>query len=267
MLSEQSIILDLSVVPWSWRLGLGALIGAIIGSFVAALVARWPRGESVVTGRSHCDACGATLVARDLIPIVGFLINRRRCRHCGAPIAIDHLLAEFGGAAVGASALLVLPSEIGLAGMVFGWALLALALLDARHFWLPDRIVLPLLLAGLAASFLVGRPTPLDAAIGAAAGFIGLEAIRFIYRRLRKREGMGAGDPKLLAATGAWIGWQLLPILLLVASAVGIVAILLAAIGGKPITRTTRLALGTMIAIAAWPIWLAAPWLGAMIAI
>ncbi|RJF85356.1 prepilin peptidase [Sphingomonas cavernae] len=234
----------------------GAVAGAIFGSFIANLVIRWPRGEQVMVGRSRCEACGKPLVAAELVPIVSHLIQRGRCRGCGAAIDRKHLAIEIGAALIGASALFASPDLNGVAGAIFGWFLLALAALDAEHFWLPDRLTLPLGVLGLAVGA-TGLGVPLiDRVIGAAAGFGALAAIALAYRALRGREGLGWGDPKLLGAIGAWLGWQMLPLVLLFASILGLLAVLAQRARGEAVSATTRVPLGALMAVAAWPLWL-----------
>ena len=120
-----------------------------------------------------------------------------------------------------------MPGPAGIAGAVFGWLLLALAALDIAEFWLPDPLTLTLALAGFAAG-LVGIDPPLtDRLIGGAAGFGSLWLIGFSYKRLRGREGLGGGDPKLLGAIGLWLGWRMLPAVLLLAAMTGLALVLL----------------------------------------
>ena len=236
----------------------GAVAGLIAGSFVGALVQRWPRGERVARGRSHCDACGVTLTWRELIPVLSFARQRGRCRTCGAPIPRVHLAAEVAGAIVGGSAFAAAPPAVALAGAAFGWTLIALALLDAEHLWLPDRLTLPLGAAGLAAAFAEIGADVAGSAIGAVAGFGALWLIGRAYRRTRGWDGLGGGDPKLLGAIGAWVGWALLPPVLLLASLTGLALVALRASRGAAVGATDKLPLGTLMALAAWPVWLLA---------
>ena len=104
---------------WAWA-GAGFVLGAIIGSFLATIVVRWPRGESVLRGRSHCDGCGRTLTALELVPIVSALLQRGKCRTCGAAIERDHLTVELAAAAIGATAFGVAPGLAGAGWAVFG---------------------------------------------------------------------------------------------------------------------------------------------------
>ena len=231
----------------------GATLGLVAGSFVGALVTRWPRDESVARGRSRCDACGRTLGVGELVPLLSFAVQRGRCRACGASIARDHVIAELGGALVGVVAALVAPDWPGaLLAAAFGWTLLALALLDVRHLWLPDRLTLPLLAGGLAVAAIGRGPSLTEAAVTAAAGYLLLEALRRGFRALRGREGLGGGDPKLFAALGGWLGAELLIWTLLAASVAGLVW---AAVRGRA-ALARPLPLGTLLALAAWPAYL-----------
>lgn len=234
----------------------GLVAGLIFGSFIAALTWRWPAGRSIAAGRSRCDHCDTVLGPTELIPVVSVVMLGGRCRHCGTAIAPRHLGIELMAGAIGALSLFAAPGLAGLAGACFGWALLALAVLDTEHFWLPDRIVLPLLLAGLSAGLVVAPPLA-DRLIGAAAGFAALAAIAAAYRHRTGRTGLGGGDPKLLAAIGAWLGWQALPLVVLLAATLGLMLVAADHLRGREVTRHSRVALGALLAAAAWPLWLA----------
>ncbi|MEG3165371.1 prepilin peptidase [Sphingomonas sp. PB2P19] len=237
-----------------WALGLG-LLGAIIGSFVAALVLRWSSDRSVMRGRSACDSCGTTLRAGELVPLVSALVQRGRCRTCGQAIPQAHWRIELLGLVIGAAAGWMVAGPIALAGAAFGWLLLALGALDAMCFWLPDRLTGMLAVTG-AASGLVFGPALADRAIGGAIGFGSLWLIAQSYRRLRGRDGMGGGDPKLFGALGLWLGWAMLPAVLLIASMVGLGVALSAHMRGRAVAADTALPFGTLLAIAAYPAWL-----------
>ena len=235
---------------------LGFLAGLIIGSFIATVAIRWPEGRSAMRGRSECDACGRTLGPVDLIPLLGFLIRRGKCASCGASIEKAHPLIELAAGLIGALALWAAPGWEGLAGAGFGWMLLALAVLDIGHLWLPDRLTIPLGLVGLALGFTSLPPSLIDRLIGAAAGFLSLALIALLYRIVRKREGLGGGDPKLFGAIGAWLGWAMLPYVLLLASVAGLASVGLAVARGNPVSATARLPFGALLAVAAFPVWL-----------
>ena len=235
---------------------LGVILGLIIGSFLATLIVRWPEGKSVMTGRSHCDSCGTTLGAADLIPIVSFLVRRGNCRKCGAKIDSDHLAIELVSGLIGGLALFVEPNLGGLFGAIFGWLLLTLAALDAKHHWLPDRLTFLLAIGGLVAALFVGQPDIQARLLGGISGFLALFLIGWTYKRLRGVDGLGGGDPKLLGAIGCWLGWAALPIVILVAATVGLLSVFIRLLRGQAVAADSALPLGIFMAIAAFPIWL-----------
>jgi leader peptidase (prepilin peptidase)/N-methyltransferase len=235
---------------------LAFILGAAIGSFLATILLRWPQGRSVVAGRSTCDKCGRTLEARDLVPILSWSLSRGRCRTCGARIDRRHLAAEAGAAMIGIAAILAHPMPLAAVTAILGWWLFLLAALDLEHEWLPDRLTWPLLAAGLAAAWGGYGPSLDSRLIGAAAGFASLFMIARAYRAVRGREGLGGGDPKLFAAIGAWLGWPQLPFVLVGAGLLGIAALLVKRLRGGGVEATDHLPLGTLMALAAWPIWI-----------
>lgn len=244
-------------VPTSLPAGIamGIILGGVVGSFLATLAIRWPAGRTL-GGRSSCDDCGKRLGPAELIPLLSYALLRGRCRRCGARIDRRHPAIEILAAIIGAIAFVVHPGMIGIATAIFGWWLLTLAILDVEHQWLPDRLTLPLIAAGLAVSLLEPGPPLADRLIGAGSGFVALAAIASAYRRIRGRQGLGGGDPKLFAAIGAWLGWSPLPLVLLGASLLGLGALLVKRARGGQVAATDRLPLGTLLALAAWPIWL-----------
>jgi leader peptidase (prepilin peptidase)/N-methyltransferase len=232
------------------------LLGAIAGSFIATILIRWPQGRSVLSGRSRCDACDAPLVPVELVPVLSYALQRGRCRHCRARIDPRHLAVELAAGLVGIVAIAAHPLPLALVTAALGWWLLAIALLDLDHHWLPDALTLPLVPLGLAAAWAGFGPPLVERAAGAAIGWAALALIARAYRAVRDREGMGRGDPRLMAALGAWVGaWQL-PAVLLGAGLLGLAAVLAMRLRGQDVTATTRLPLGTLLALAAWPVWL-----------
>lgn len=226
----------------------GFVLGAIIGSFLATVVLRWPQGRSASAGRSRCDCCDRTIDLRDLVPLISALARRGRCRHCGASINPIHWRVELASALIGAVALSAAPDVAGLALAAFGLLLVPLAILDWRHFWLPDRLVLALALAGLPGGAALGVAV-VDQLIGGLAGFASLWLVADGYRRLRGRTGLGQGDPKLMGAIGLWLGWQWLAPLLAAAAGTGLVVALAARR-----RATDQFPFGTMLALTAWPV-------------
>jgi len=146
-------------------------------------------------------------------------------------------------------------------GLFYGGMLLWLAWLDARYFWLPDRLTLPLLGCGLAANLSgLGPVGTTDALAGAMGGGAALWAVAWGYKRWRGIDGLGGGDPKLFAAIGAWTGWHELPLILLTASLIGLLFIALRWLRGDKVHGRQRLPLGTLLALAAWPVWVMICW-------
>lgn len=246
----------LDAVPLAAALPLAALLGLAAGSFIATLVLRWGAGRSI-GGRSGCDGCGRPLTVVELVPLLGAIIARGRCRSCGAAINPFHRNVELAAAAIAVVSLLLLPGVAGWCLALFGLLMLPLALLDARHFWLPDPLVGVLAIVGL----LLGGPllgtTLTDRLAGAIAAGLSLAVLAFAFRRLRGRDGMGAGDPKLAAALGAWLGWMALPLLFLLASGGGLIWALATAKKNVPISDR-HIPFGTFLAGAAWlavPLW------------
>lgn len=235
----------------------GFAAGAIIGSFLGVLFLRLPNAQDVVAGRSRCDACGKTLAAIELVPLVSFLWLRGRCRTCSAPIdrwlwGIELLAGLIGGIAV-----VVADDPRGLIWAGFGWTLLLLAALDIRHYWLPDRLTAVLAATGIGAVLLTGGDLT-TSVIGGIAGFMAFEFIRRGYRLLRGHDGMGGGDPKLLGAIGLWTGWQALPFVVVGASVAGFALLAVRILRGKPVNAATRVPLGACMAVSAIIVWIVA---------
>ncbi|HEV7233848.1 MAG TPA: prepilin peptidase, partial [Sphingorhabdus sp.] len=155
------------------------MFGAIWGSFVAAMTARWGRGESIAGRRSYCEQCFGQIANRDLVPMISYLLLKGRCRNCGQKLGRRHLAIEAGSALLAAFAALTLQPAEALALALFAWLLLPLIILDYEHLWLPDRLVL-LLAAGaiLVSPLLTPDIAWSERVIGAAAGFASLETIR-----------------------------------------------------------------------------------------
>ena len=247
-------------------------LGLIVGSFLGLVSLRLPQGQDIVMQRSHCGSCGRPLKPWRLIPVVSWAMTRGKCSDCGAAIPVRYPLIELAAAAIGVwAALRFDDSAWALAGAVLGWQLLLIAIIDAEHFWLPDALTLPLFLSGLFAAValdpanvqsglqwsLVGPlKTPL---IGAAAGFGVLWLLALIYKRLRGRDGLGGGDPFLLGAIGAWVGWIGLPSVLLWASLSGLSVVAAKVVLRRPVAGTDRLPFGVFLAIGAWLTWLYGP--------
>jgi leader peptidase (prepilin peptidase)/N-methyltransferase len=225
----------------------GFVLGAIVGSFLATLCLRWPEGQSVVHGRSACDGCRRSLQAWELIPLISAGVSGGKARCCGHQIDPLHGQVEWAAALIGGVSLLLGGIWAGAALALFGWLLLPLAVLDARHLWLPDRLTLLLAAGGLAlGELLSGHDLVTRLMTGLAAGGA-LALIAYAYKRLRGREGLGSGDPKLFAAVGLWLGPELTVATLLAATLIGL---------GEALLRRRAMdeaqPFGTLLAIGAW---------------
>ncbi len=232
-------------------LSVAAIFGLLVGSFLNVVIHRLPKmmerdwrqqcveflgvecaakdglpdNYGLVHPRSNCPHCGHTIGALENIPVISYLIQRGRCKHCRKSIALRYPLIEL------ASALLVavVAWRYGfawqtLAAALLSWALLVLSLIDLDHQLLPDSITLPFLWLGIAVN-LLGLFTDLQSSvIGAMAGYLSLWSVYQGFRILTGKEGMGFGDFKLLAMLGAWQGWQYLPAIIVLSSMVGAVA-------------------------------------------
>lgn len=251
---------------------LSALLGLSVGSFINVVAYRlplilereWreaeekrdnasaPDGMTLTQPPSHCPACQTPLRIWENLPLLSFLMQRGCCRSCGMAISWQYPVIE---ALCGLAFLaLALGSPIGASlgfAMMLTAALLTLAVIDFRSMILPDIIVLPLLWLGLLAN-LHGRFVPLaDAVIGATAGYTALWIVSRLYRLIRKRDGMGDGDLKLLAALGAWLGWRMLAPIALIAAVAAILVTVVAIWSGRR-TTSDPLPFGTSLAIAGW---------------
>ncbi len=222
------------------------LLGMLVGSFLNVVIHRLPkmmerdwaaqcaelRGEAVaapetynlVVPRSACPACGHRIGALQNIPVVSWIALRGKCSACRTPISIRYPLVEALTGALSVGLALHFGYGLALAGaLVFAWALVAAAFIDLDTTLLPDDITLPLLWLGLLLN-LGGTYVPLtDAVIGAAAGYLVLWSVYWGFKLLTGKEGMGFGDFKLLGAIGAFLGWKLLPVVILLSSVVGAV--------------------------------------------
>ncbi len=223
------------------------ILGLLVGSFLNVVIHRLPkmmerdwqaqcaelRGETVPEEsnaenlwrpRSRCPHCGHQITALENIPVLSYLWLRGRCSGCKAGISLRYPAVELLTAVLsGIAAWKFGPGVPALGAIGLIWALIALAFIDADTQLLPDDITLPLLWLGLLLN-LFGTYTSLhDAVIGAMAGYLALWSVYWLFKLVTGKEGMGYGDFKLLAALGAWMGWQMLPVIILLSSVVGAV--------------------------------------------
>ncbi len=258
-------------------IAVSVVLGLAVGSFLNVVIHRLPRmmeqewavqcaelrGEaipesepfSIVRPRSRCPDCGHQISALENIPIISYLAIGGRCRGCGKPISGRYPLVEaLTGLMFGFIAWRFGPQLTAAGSMLFVAAMIALTFIDFDTQLLPDSITLPLLWAGLLMNVFGTFADLASAVVGAAAGYLALWSIYWLFRLATGKEGMGYGDFKLLAAIGAWLGWQMLPLTILLSSLVGAIvgiALILLARRGRsvPIPFGPYLAAAGVIAL------------------
>ncbi|PSU83455.1 prepilin peptidase [Photobacterium phosphoreum] len=269
----------LSYYPWLYPL-FATLFGLLIGSFLNVVIYRLPimmerqwRQEchdffpeldhpqpndtdtpfNLSVPRSRCPHCNHAISALENIPVISWLVLKGKCRACQAPISKRYPAIELLTAIISLTVALVLPPTwwaVAVLGCSF--ALIALTFIDIDKMLLPDQITLPLMWGGILLALLGISPISLtDSIIGAMAGYLSLWSIFWAFKLLTKKDGMGYGDFKLLAAIGAWVGWSLLPFVVLLSSLVGaICGIIMLRI--KHEDQQTPFSFGPYLAVAGW---------------
>jgi leader peptidase (prepilin peptidase)/N-methyltransferase len=255
-----------------------AILSLIIGSFLNVVIYRLPKmmenewqqeykayflSDSATAAapakfnlavpRSSCPSCNAPVLARDNIPVLSWLLLKGKCRSCSTPISIRYPVVETLTAVL--SALVAWKLGFGLAAAVLivtTWTLIALTFIDIDKMLLPDQLTLPLLWLALLFSLNSSAfVNPGQAIVGAAAGYLSLWSVYWLFKLLTGKEGMGYGDFKLLAVFGALLGWQQLPLIILLSSCVGaVVGVILLSVQGK--NNATPIPFGPYIAAAGW---------------
>lgn len=222
------------------------LLGVIVGSFLNVVIHRLPKmmerewraqcaelnnqppepapRYNLLAPRSACPHCGHAISAIENIPVLSYLFLRGKCKGCGTAISPRYPIVEFISGVLSAYAAWHFGFGLaGLAAIAFVWALIALTFIDFDTQLLPDDITLPLLWLGLLLNLNNAYTSLPDALIGAVAGYLVLWTVYWLFKLTTGKEGMGFGDFKLLAAIGAWLGWQMLPLVILLSSLVGAV--------------------------------------------
>ena len=254
-----------------------ALLGLCVGSFLNVVIHRLPKmmerqwraecaelaGQeapaaeryNLIVPRSACPSCNRPITALENIPLLSWLVLRGKCAGCSTRISPRYPAVEALTAALSAYVAWHFGFGMAAAGaLLFTWVMIALTFIDLDTFYLPDSITLPLLWLGLLFN-LSGTYTPLSGAvIGAAAGYLSLWGVYWIFKWATGKEGMGYGDFKLLAAIGAWLGWQMLPLTILLSSLVGaVIGVGMIVFAGRgrsvPIPFGPYLAIAGMIAL------------------
>ena len=267
--------MDASTLPPAALIAAGLIFGLLVGSFLNVVILRLPKAmqadwrkeardflgmepeaDAPKVTLSHppscCPTCGAPIRPWHNIPVISWLLLRGECNSCTAPISIQYPLVELlSGLATAYIAYRFGLTETAFYAALFTWCLIALTGIDFHEQLLPDQITLPLLWLGLLAN-LGGLFTSLnDAVIGAMAGYLSLWLVYWAFKLVTGKEGMGYGDFKLLAALGAWMGWQSLPLIIILSSFVGalfgIAGMLL-----KSRDKGVPMAFGPFLAMAGW---------------
>ena len=253
------------------------ILGLLIGSFLNVVIYRLPimmQRESdnyvahesgrelphperfnLILPRSACPHCGHQITALENIPVISYLVIGGKCTGCKAPISKRYPAIEAITGILSAFVIWHFGSGLaGLSAMIFVWFLIAMTFIDADTQLLPDDLTLPLLWLGLIINLYSTHASLENAVIGAAVGYLSLWSIYWLFKLATGKEGMGYGDFKLLAALGAWMGWSMLPLIILLSSAVGatigILMIVLGKLGkGKPIPFGPYLAIAGLVAL------------------
>lgn len=255
-----------------------AVLGALVGSFINVVSLRLPRimerdwkrearaildlpapadeadgNLGLATPRSHCTSCGAQVQAWQNIPVFSWLFLRGRCAECSASVSIQYPLVELiSAAAAGVCAMQLGVSTALVSALLVTWFLLPMIVIDLRTQLLPDSLTLPLLWAGLSFNLIGWGFVDLDSAVlGAVFGYGSFWLIFQIFRLLTGKEGMGFGDFKLLAALGAWLGWQAMPLIILLSSVVGALIGVALMVSGR-LNRESPMPFGPYLAVAGW---------------
>ncbi len=231
-------------------LGAAAVLGAALGSFLNVCITRMPAGDSVVRPRSRCPACGATIRWRDNLPVLSWLLLRRRCRDCSVRIPWRYPAIEVATALIwGGMAWAYGASPTALAGAVLFTLLIGIAVIDARHYIIPDELSLGGCAAGLALAALPGPASPSAALVGALLGFGLMYIVGWLGERAFGKPALGGGDMKMMAMVGAFLGpGGALLTIFLGALAGSIVFGPVALRTGRPVPFGTFLSLGAALA-------------------
>ncbi|MFT4520371.1 MAG: leader peptidase (prepilin peptidase)/N-methyltransferase [Halioglobus sp.] len=250
-------------------------LGLLVGSFLNVVIyrlplmmeSRWRRDccellevsaekeaepLNLATPNSHCPHCKTSIKPWQNIPVISYLMLRGKCASCAAPISLRYPVLELvtGLMTLALAFLFEISPEL-LGAVLLTWALIALTMIDVDHQLLPDDITLPLMWLGLTFNLFGIYTTLFDAVVGAMAGYLSLWSIYWAFKIITGKEGMGYGDFKLLAALGAWMGWQALPMIILLSSVVGIVGgVTLMVLKGRG--KEVPIPFGPYLAMAGW---------------
>lgn len=233
-------------------LAISIIFGAIVGSFLNVVILRLPReNASIVFPSSHCPKCEHPLSWYENIPVISYIVQLGKCTHCSASISLQYPLVETLMGLLSGGLVLTFGLSAAYAGyFLFSAALLVVIFIDIHLQIIPDSISLTGIVAGFLFSFINPYVSWIDSLIGLVAGGGVLYLVALFYFLLRKQDGMGGGDIKLLAMLGAFLGWQSLPFIIFMSSVTGsIVGITILAVSKKD--SATRIPFGPFLSFAA----------------
>jgi leader peptidase (prepilin peptidase)/N-methyltransferase len=247
------------ILERDWHSQAAALLPSAADTSPTAVPGAIPERFTLSTPRSACPSCKTPIKAWQNVPVVSWLLLRGRCASCNTKISLRYPLVELATALLSAWAAWHFGfGAPAFCALLMTWALIALTGIDIDHQLLPDGITLPLMWAGLLAAVIIGPVagssipvSPHDAIIAAASGYLSLWLVFHAYRLVTGKEGMGFGDFKLFAALGAWLGWKLLPLVLLLSAFTGaVLGISMIVLRGRD--RSAPLPFGPYLAAAGW---------------
>lgn len=264
-----------AIVTFAFALLIGSFLNVVIYRLPIMMEREWraqaeelaatpapdlPEGRfDLMTPRSRCPSCGAQISALQNIPVLSYLVLRGKCAACRTPISSRYPVIEFITAALSTAVAWRFGASVeAVAGIVLTWWLIAISVIDIDHQLIPDSLSLPLVWLGLSLSLFAPLPgaetlfvVPKVSIVGAVAGYLSLWSVYHAFRLLTGKEGMGYGDFKLLAALGAWLGWQLLPLIVVLSAAVG-ATVGIALIVFRQHDRSVPIPFGPYLAAAGW---------------
>ena len=269
------VILLMEQVP-AFLYGSVLLIGLLIGSFLNVVIYRLPvmmkrswksdcaecfpeaklkvddEVFNLVLPRSHCPQCHHLIGSTENVPVISWLIQKGKCKHCQCKISTRYPAIELLTGLLSLVVALFIPFGWALLfALIFTWTLIALTFIDVDTMLLPDQLTLPLLWLGLLVNLSGSFVGLSDAVLGAVFGYLSLWSIYWLFKLITGKEGMGYGDFKLLAALGAWFGWQALPIIILLSSFAGAILGILMIVLSKD-KKSKPMPFGPYLAIAGW---------------
>ncbi|MBH67373.1 MAG: hypothetical protein CMM58_03380 [Rhodospirillaceae bacterium] len=236
------------------------IFSPFVGSYLATILVRLNANLDILRPhRSKCTNCQQKLRVFDAVPILSFVVLGGYCRYCKSPINPIYFVSEVACliAAVTAGGFLseAVFEEIFIS-LSLAWALIGLSIFDVQNKRIPDSVTIPLIFTGIAQSYFLETIDVLDSFLGLIAGGLISSLVAVIYKHFRRKTGLGWGDIKLIAAFGAWLGWQLLPLFVLISSTTALIFLLLGLILRKTNASAIELPFGPFLCATGWCLWL-----------